>query len=841
MKKSSILPTHISPDHYDISLAPDLEKFIFPGSVKIKINLYKPSNKIILNSKELEIKSAIISHNNEILKPNFSLNEKDETLTLSLPKNISKEATISIQFEGKLNDSLAGFYRSKYLHNKKEKFLATTQFEAPYARKCFPCFDQPDKKATFTLSLLIDKKFEAISNMPIKSQAAHQNHSLITFKKTPVMSTYLLYIGVGEFEYIKSKYKNVDLRIITTPGKSKQGKLALDLTKKFLKYFETYSGIPYPLPKLDLIAIPDFNAGAMENWGAITFREVLLLFDKKKTSLVIKQRIAEVIAHELWHQWSGNLVTMKWWDDLWLNESFATYMAFKALDHYFPKWEIWEDFASSETNRAFEADMLSTTHPIAVHVSSPNQIEEIFDAISYSKGGSVLRMIESYLGHKTFQKGVSNYLKNYKYENAEAKDLWNHLSKVSKAPIRQIMESWINQKGFPIIHVKQSGSTLHLSQKRFNSTSNTLWKIPLTIKTNSTTIKTLLTKKTQSLSLPKNTEWYKLNTNQEGFYKTEYPVENLNKLKTLIAKKKLSTIDRWEIQNDLFSLALIGEIPITPYLDFIKSYNTENNSFVLQDIFGNMGSIYFLFSQTPEWKSIWPKYKYHIQDPFRKALKDLTWNPKKNESNNASLLRPLSISYLSFSEDKATINEGFGKFKKFLKDSHSLHADIKGPVLYMVAKHGDNSSLNLLLDSYLKAQNPEEKVKLLASLYRTKSPSSIKKSLDFSLTKKVRSQDLRTVFAIVGSNPHAQQIFFKWVKQNWPKLKQYKKASFVFMGLIESLITSYTGKQKEAELRKFLNSKKVRFKQTQANAFETLRINTRFLETNKKHLQDYFK
>ena len=410
MEKSQ-LSDSISPIYYDLLFEPDLANFTFKGTTKIKIKLKKPSSQITLNSSELKIKNAKIIHNNKTHNAKIGVNEKEETLSLKTSEPISKEATIEIEFEGILNDKLSGFYRSKYMQNEKEKYLATTQFEAPYARQAFPCFDQPDKKAVFSVSLLIQKDLKAISNMPIVSETKKENKKLVKFEETPQMSTYLLYMGVGDFEFIESKLRDIKIRIVTLPGKSKEGKFALELTKKFLSYFEKYSKIPYPLPKLDMIAIPDFNAGAMENWGAITFREILLLFNPEKTSLPVKKRIAEVIAHELWHQWSGNLVTMKWWNDLWLNESFATYMAYKAVDNYFPEWHMWEDFVSDSTGGAMDADMLKTTHPIAVKVSSPNEIEEIFDEISYGKGGSVLRMIESYLGEETFRTGVSNYLK----------------------------------------------------------------------------------------------------------------------------------------------------------------------------------------------------------------------------------------------------------------------------------------------------------------------------------------------------------------------------------------------------------------------------------------------
>ncbi len=839
MKQYSRLSESIYPLNYNLFFEPDLENFTFKGKVEIEIKILKPASRIILHSSELKIKSAKIFNNSKELIPRIKTEEKNETLTLMLSNNINNHAVIEIEFQGVLNDKLAGFYRSKYSHKRKEKYLATTQFEAPYARKAFPCFDEPEKKATFALSLLIPKNLKAISNMQIISEIQQNNKKLIKFEKTPLMSTYLLYIGVGEFEFIEDKLNDTLIRVATIPGKSKEGKFALDLAKKFLKYFQDYSRIPYPLPKLDLIAIPDFNAGAMENWGAITFREILLLFDSKKTSLPVKKRIAEVIAHELWHQWSGNLVTMKWWDDLWLNESFATYMAYKAVDNYFPEWKMWEDFVSDSTGGAMDADMLRTTHPIAVKVSSPNEIEEIFDAISYGKGGSVLRMIESYLSPQIFREGINNYLKKYAYKNAKASDLWNSLAKISKSPIKQIMESWITQAGYPIIELKQKGANLTLTQKRFNSEKDQIWKIPLTIKTNKKIIKTLLTKKTQMIKL-QDVEWFKLNSNQEGLYRVKYTKEQLEKLKPLISEDKLSPFDKWGIQNDIFNLSLINEIYITEYLDFIKSYSSESNAFVLEDIYANINKTHKIFYEEKSLQTIWPKFRSYMQTPFQKALEKLSWNPNKKEPHNASLLRPLAISYLAFAENEVIIKEGFRKFQQFLESPYSLHPDIKGSVLSIIGRNGTEREYNKILQVYLKTNDIEEKIKLLASLYKSKNPALIKKSLDLSLSKNVRLQDMRTVFSIINSNPDARPILLNWIRQNWNKLEEFKKANFVFISLLEALITSYTGKEKEKEIRKFLKTKDIGFKKTIANSFEIMQLNTKFLESNKKVLENYF-
>ena len=394
------------PTNYKLTFEPDLKKFTFDGLESISINCKKPTNIITMHCAEIKITSCVVKSGKKIIKSSPKLDEKKEELQIKLAEKIRGSCVVELEFQGILNDRLLGFYRSKYEQNGKTKYLATTQFEAADARRAFPCWDEPEAKATFEISIIAENKFTAISNMPVNSKKKSGSKTIYNFQKTPLVSTYLIYLGVGEFEYLTGKAGKIQIRVVTTKGNTSRGKFSLDLGKKLLISYEKYFGIKFPLPKLDLIAIPDFAAGAMENWGAITFRETILLYDPKTSSTRTKQFIAEVISHEIAHMWFGNLVTMKWWNDLWLNESFATFMATKFVDKFYPEWDLWNQFVEDAMNVAMSLDSLKTTHPIDVKVNSPAEIREIFDAISYDKGGCVLAHVRKLCWRAKFSKRI---------------------------------------------------------------------------------------------------------------------------------------------------------------------------------------------------------------------------------------------------------------------------------------------------------------------------------------------------------------------------------------------------------------------------------------------------
>src|SRR5881409_3662545 len=454
-------------ESYDIFLDVDLSKLRFDGKVKIRL---ESEADVKLDAVDLEVSQ--VKANGSPVKYQMS----GEGLSVKTGKF---SGTLDIDYRGTISEKLVGFYKAAY----DGGYIASTQFEAASARRMLPSIDHPAHKAEFKLTVKTDKDLDVISNTPLTSSKIEGSKKVVEFQKTPRMSTYLLYLGVGKFEEVKEKHDGVEYAVATVPGKSSGAKFPLDVAKESVQFFEKYFGIKYVLPKLHLVAVPEFAAGAMENWGAITFREIALLIDKD-SSVRIKKLVSEVIAHEVSHQWFGNLVTMKWWDDLWLNESFATFMAAKALDSMFPRWVVWQDFVRGETAGALALDSLNSTHPIEAKVRSPEEIEELFDEISYGKGASILRMIEAYIGPDKFQKGVSKYLQQFRYSNASGSDLWNHLEQASGLDVSRVMEAWIGKVGYPVVKVSLSSGKLVLEQERFllsGARDKQTWPIPVTI------------------------------------------------------------------------------------------------------------------------------------------------------------------------------------------------------------------------------------------------------------------------------------------------------------------------------------------------------------------------
>ena len=791
------LSNKIKPNNYNLSLTPDFNSMTFSGKVIIELSIFEPTNQITMNAIELDLINSSISTDSGLLSSNnFEYNEEKEQVTISFENTINESnAVLSVEFTGVLNDRLHGFYRSSYEdENGNQKIMACTQFEPTDARRAFPCWDEPEIKSTFEIMLSVPKEMEAISNMPInKEEVSENNYKKVYFDKTPIMSTYLLAFIIGDLDKCSTiAENNVEINIWATKHNVIHGEFALQVAKDLLKYYNEYFQIDYPLPKLDHLAIPDFAAGAMENWGAITYREVALLFDEKNSAPATKQRIAEIVAHEMAHMWFGDLVTMKWWNDLWLNESFASWMATKAIDHLFPEWNMWTQFIYTDYNSGLSLDGLENSHPIVQAVNNPSEINQLFDAISYSKGASIIRMLETYVGEDKFRDGLRQYMQLYKYSNAEGNNLWECIQEASETEIIPMMESWTKQTGYPVINITwESDSRLSLNQERFLYSNKTnlpdTWLVPISIvsgknmdkvdsfilDSNSTTI---------DAAADTNNGFMKVNYDTAGFYRVNYPKEHWKNLSELINKQLLKPTDRLSIQSDAYALAKARKISATVFLELIKSYNNEKDFGVWSDLTNNMRSIDLLLRKTELGKI----YKNMCVETLKPIGEKLGWEVSPNEGHLESLLRTTILSSLGSFGDEDTINKSLELLEQFFSDKISLAPELRSIVYNLSAQTGDKSIYNLILDRARKEQLQEEKLRLYASLCRVENDELFNKTLQLSISDEIRTQDTVSLLSLMSVNRNnGAEATWDFIKSNWALLdERYGSGGFAMMRLV---------------------------------------------------------
>jgi len=692
---------------------------------------------------------------------------------------------LEIEFNSKISDNFTGFYKASY----GDGYILSTHLEAVQARKVFPCLDHPAYKAVFRVKVRTDANLSVISNMPIESETTEAGKKTVTFQKTPKMSTYLLYLGVGKFVQEKGRHGKTELYAAYADrptGKINTG-FSFEATQKVLDYYESYFGIPFQLPKLHNVAVPEFAYGAMENWGAITYREILLHVDKD-TSIRAKKSVAHVIAHEIAHMWFGDLVTMKWWDDLWLNESFATFMDYKSTDRAYPDWKVWQDFVRTSTSGAMGRDSLTKTHPIMANVHDPEEIEELFDEISYGKGASILRMIEAYIGSENFKRGVAQYLQKFRYSNASGHDLWSNLQEASGTDVSRIMEGWISQEGFPVVKVSLTGNKLVLEQERFlltGGTSKQIWPIPVTMNVEGKTQSLLLDKKKSEINLATTPRSIKLNVDQTGFYVVQYGGKGLQ---DLVWKSKLSPIDRWGLINDAKAFLLSGRISFKEYLSLVAKYQNEEEYLPAIEVSDQLS---FLYQIAPS-KLIETSRKFHSA-----GLK--VFESKKDD--NSITLKGIIAARLTLLDDAYAKKAG-SKFK----DLAIAEPDMKRSVVMGYAR--SSNDYDGLIGSYMKSTTDEERLRFLEGSVSFKNPELIAKTLDFALSGKVKRQDVRNVILYATANPDAKTAVWQWFKKNMAKLENMYAGTAQFSIILREYLST-VGVGRLAEIEKFFSEHKV--------------------------------
>lgn len=832
------LPGHAVPFRYQLILKPDLEGFVFEGEEKIFLELKKAATEIVLHAKELEILDVeyFFGRNRHVSgKP--VLDGKAETATLKFGRKVPKgKGRLELRFKGILNEKMRGFYRSRYLHEGKEKHLATTQFEATDARRAFPCFDEPAAKAIFDVTLIVPKKLAVVSNTIETKVAEHEaGYKLVEFAPTPKMSTYLLAFVVGDLEFIEGKTKRgVLVRVFTTPGKKLQAKFALECATRALDFYENYFDIKYPLPVLDMVAIPDFSSAAMENWGAIIYRETALLVDETNSSAANRQWVAIVVAHEIAHMWFGNLVTMHWWTHLWLNEGFASYMEYKCVDHLFPEWQMWEQYVSDRMSAALRLDALQNTHPVEVPVNHPAEISEIFDEVSYAKGSAVIRMLAEFLGEKTFRDGLRHYLKKHSYKNTRTEDLWASLEKVSGKPVKKIMDTWTKQPGYPLIKLIDKPAGFSLEQQRFYSSrlsgqkapAGQLWQVPFSLGAK----KALLASRSQKARKPRQPA--KFNLGETSLLRVAYPIPWLKVFEGQVSRKKMPPIDRLGLVRDVFALAESGKMPTARVLEFVRAYKNENSLIVWEELADNLSRLRsLLYGQ--EGYAAFLKY---CQSLFSGIYKQLGWNANKTDSHSRHMLRSLILGQMGASGDAGVLKVAMAK----LHAKKPVPADLRSAVYSLAARAGGEKEYSFLLMNYKKAALHEEQERLGRALAQFQKPKFLKRTLEFSLSSHVRAQDAPFLIAAVFLNPAGRDLAWKFIMKNWPKLmKSYGEGLSLLSRLIKAAGVFAT-KEKAKEVKNFFQRHPVPGAQrTAQQVLERIESNADWLLREQKHLNHW--
>jgi tricorn protease interacting factor F2/3 len=749
---------------YDLFMDIDFTGLKFNGRVLIEL---VSDRDVVLNSAGLEILSVSSG------AKDFQFKQSGEELTIGTGAFVG---TLAVDYKGVIPDSLAGIYRAPYDHTH----VISTHFEAAQARRMLPCVDRPDVKAEFNVSVRVDSGLDVISNMPVASVKAEGGKKVVVFQSTPRMSTYLLYLGVGKFEEQKDKIGRIDVIVAAIPGKANLGSFALNEAKKALVSFESYYGIPYELPKLHMIAVPEFAMGAMENWGAITFRETALLIDSGSSTRA-KKRVSEVVIHELAHQWFGDLVTMKWWDDIWLNESFATFMAFKVIDLLHPEWKVWEDFLIKETSGAGARDALRNTHPVQVHADSPDEIEQIFDDISYGKGASILRMVEAYVGKDVFRKGIQNYLSRYVYSNASGNDLWNMLEEASGQAVGRVMTAWVQQPGHPVVTVSSDGGKLKLRQERFlisGSFERGTWPIPIDMEVNGERRRLLFEREEETIDVG-HISSLRVNLNRTGFYLVRYVG-----LDEVVWKSNLTAVDRWGLVADAFAFLLSGTMSFEDYLNRLTRYLQETEFLPASEV---SDQIAFLQILLPSRMSKLTREFHQLQLRILQGKTD----------ENSLILRGTVSSRLLFVDDDFA-DELASRFKEYDR----VEPDLKQAVALAYARR--TGDFDGLVKAFRSASSDEDKTRMLNSMTAFADPAWLKRSLDFAVSGEVKRQDVRMTVLAAAGKPNAQTVTWAWLRDNLSRLREIYAGTGILSGTLLGMIP-ILGVGRASEVEKFFD------------------------------------
>ena len=819
-KKVSRLFTQFEPNNYNLNLDIDPDKMLFSGQVTIKGQRRgKPSKRITLHQKELQVTSAEITKHDKNGDQNISLirinnqNKLDEVRLHSDSLITAGEYTVKLNFKGKITKPMNGIYPCFFKHDGQEKKLIATQFESHHAREAFPCIDEPEAKATFDLTIKSPIDQTVLSNTPIKNQF-EKNKTLVTeFETSPKMSSYLLAFVVGDLEYQQATAKNgVIVRCFATPNQKKNLAFSVDVAVKSLEFFEDYFQIKYPLKKLDMVALPDFSSGAMENWGLITYRESAMLVDNKSTSVESKQHVALVIAHEMSHQWFGNLVTMRWWDDLWLNESFANMMEYRAVDEIFPEWQVFNIFVAHEGFSAKRRDSLKDVQSVHCEVNHPDEISTLFDpSIVYAKGGTLLYMLMNFIGEDNFKAGLTSYFNKHQYQNTVADDLWQALSESSGKDIGHLMQNWLSKPGYPIVDVdwQSDNQKINLSQKRFLSNKNedpgdTIWQVPLasTLELN----KDLLTQSKDEINLiSKSKDALLINNEGKSYFIPVYTQEkHFQKIISDIKNHKISAINRLLVLDNYTLMQRAGNVSTTELLKLVKAFQGEDNETVWGAIGLALGDAWRLVE-------LESKEDKKINSITLEIIGDLTerlgWQDRPKDDAHTLRLRNIIYSLAVKCQKAGLVEQGLKMFES-MKIPADLPASTRSSVYVCASVHGTEADFKKLLKLYTSDISADEQEEVAGALCATRKPEHIRQLINLLKTDTIRRQNLMSWYGSLLAHRYSREMAWDWMLANWEWIEKEFSSDKSF-GYFARIAGSVLNKDEElTKFKQFFGDKK---------------------------------
>jgi len=845
------LPRHTIPTRYDLRLEPDLTSATFRGQETIALTVSQTTRTIVINAADLVISSAIVeSRKGQRQQATIEPDEPLQRCRLTVPQPMTPgEWQLHLTFQGTLNDKLRGFYRSTYKdRNGINQTMAATQFEATDARRAFPCWDEPDFKAVFATTLVIDRTLTAVSNSALASETVEGGKKVLRFADTIKMSTYLVAFIVGRIDATTPTFiGKTPLQLWTVPGKAHLTRFGQEIAAASLQFFESYYGIPYPGDKLDLLAIPDFASGAMENLGAITFRETALLIDQRTGTHGELERIADVVAHENAHMWFGDLVTMSWWNGLWLNEAFATFMEMLAVDAWKPQWKRWDTFSVSRA-AAFSVDGLHSTRPIEYPVRAPKDADAMFDVLTYEKGASVLRMLEQHIGPTVFRDGVRHYLHAHAYGNADTKDLWISLGKAAKQPVPDLMDGWIFQPGYPLVTAELTvDSQLLLNQQRFTylphtslsapHSSPTTWHVPIQLRIvgreKQETRRHLLTDKEITLVLPPDIQTAVINEGGHGFYRVRYGPVLLKRLFDA-GLNTLAPIERFNLVNDAWATTLAGLMPLIEYLDLTARFTQDRDKNVWAILIDSLSFLNRIIDSADR-----PILEAFVRSRVSPALTEVGWIVQPNESDLTKQLRGELIGALGrLGNDPSTQARAMTLYRESKQNAEAVDPNLTPALVSIMAFTGDAARYDTFIEQFRKAATPQEERRYLFSLAAFKQPALLDRTLRMTLNGDIRVQDAPFVVSAVMSSVYGREQGWHFVKTNWDQMN----SRFPKQGLRRMCggITGLCTPELEQDVREFFSARNIDLGgKTLEQYLEQLRIAVAFRERNGGKLRQY--